>query len=287
MQECGKINRGVLFYRNFETMKKYLLASIFICWLSFGFSQEVPVSAFQAGEEITYIISYNWGFIWLDVGEATFKITGKEIKGKKYFVITAIGQTYKSWDKFFKVRDLYQTVISQKDFKPVYYVRDVDEGGYTINIKYRFNRHKKVAYSEYKSYKKPFFRDTIPITDDTYDLMSIIYRARNLDYSKMTKGEKIPISILLDNELTNIFFRYKGPTVFKNKKIGKYNTINFSVMTVAGEVFKSTEESLQLWVSDDKNRLPLWIESPISVGSVKVRLAKYKGLKYPLSSKIK
>ena len=268
-------------------MKKLILTFCLSWMLTGGFSQSVLVSAFQAGEEITYIISYNWGFIWLDVGEATFKIAEKEINGKKYFVITAIGQTYKSWDKFFKVRDLYQTVLSQKDYKPVYYVRDVDEGGYTINIKYRFNRHKKVAYSEYESYKKPFYRDTIPITDDTYDLMSVIYRARNLDYSKMTKGQKVPINILLDNELTNVYFRYLGPTVFKNKKIGKYNTIKFSIMTVAGEVFKSTEESLQLWVSNDKNHLPLWVESPISVGSVKVRLARYKGLKYPLSSKIK
>ncbi len=268
-------------------MKTVIFGFIILIGFLDGFSQEVPVSSFQAGEEITYIISYNWGFIWIDVGEATFKITEKEINGKKYFVITAIGQTYKSWDKFFKVRDLYQSVISQKDFKPVYYVRNVDEGGYTINIKYRFNRHKKLAYSEYESYKKPFYRDTIPVTDDTYDLLSIIYKARNLDYTSMTKGQKVPIDILLDNELTNVYFRYLGPTVFKNKKIGKYNTIKFSVMTVAGEVFKETQESLQLWVSDDKNRLPLWVESPISVGSVKVRLARYKGLKYPLSSKIK
>ncbi len=268
-------------------MKKVVFSFLILIWSLTGFSQEVPVSAFQDGEEITYIISYNWGFIWLDVGEATFKITEKEINEKKYFVITAVGQTYKSWDRLFKVRDLYQTVISQKDFKPVYYVRNVDEGGYTINIKYRFNRHEEVAYSEYESYKKPFYRDTIPVTNDTYDLLSIIYKARNLNYNQMTKGQKVPINILLDNKLTNVFFRYLGPTVFKNKKIGKYNTIKFSIMTVAGEVFKETQESLSLWVSDDKNRLPLWIESPISVGSVKVRLARYKGLKYPLSSKIK
>jgi len=249
--------------------------------------QNVPVSSFQAGEEITYIVSYNWGFIWIDVGEATFKITEKEINGEKYFIIIAVGLTYKSWDRFFKVRDLYKSVISQKDLKPVYYERNVDEGGYTINIKYRFDKHKLVAYSEYESYKTPFYRDTIPITANTYDLLSIIYKARNLNYSNMKPKQKIPINILLDNELTNIYFRYLGTTVFKNKKIGKFNTIKFSIMTVAGEVFKSTEESLQLWVSNDKNHLPLWIESPISVGSVKIRLARYKGLKYPLSSKIK
>lgn len=267
--------------------KHFFLLSFLFGFNIIAFSQNIPVSVFQAGEEITYIISYNWGFIWLDVGEATFKITEKQINEKDYFVITAVGTTYHTWDKFFKVRDLYQTVIGQDNYKPIYYVRNVDEGGYTINIKYRFDQDKKTAYTEYESYKTPFYKDTIAITDDTYDLLSIIYKARNLDYTTMSKDQKIPISILLDNKLTHIFFRYRGNTVFKNKKIGKYKTIKFSVLTVAGEVFKSNEESLQLWVSDDKNHLPLWIESPISVGSVKVRLAKYKGLKYPLSSKIK
>ena len=59
-------------------MKKNILTFFLFLIFVNGFSQGVPVSAFQAGEEITYIISYNWGFIWLDVGEATFKITEKE-----------------------------------------------------------------------------------------------------------------------------------------------------------------------------------------------------------------
>jgi len=39
-------------------------------------------------------------------------------------------------------------------------------------------------------------------------------------------------------------------------------------------------------VSDDENHIPLRIESPITVGSVKVDMMQYKNLRYPLSSLI-
>jgi hypothetical protein len=46
-------------------------------------------------------------------------------------------------------------------------------------------------------------------------------------------------------------------------------------------------EKMTVWVSDDPNRLILRIESPITVGSVKVDMMKYKNLRHPLTSLIK
>jgi hypothetical protein len=39
-----------------------------------------------------------------------------------------------------------------------------------------------------------------------------------------------------------------------------------------------------VWVSDDANRIPVRVESPISVGSVKVDMMGYRNLRYPLTS---
>jgi hypothetical protein len=44
---------------------------------------------------------------------------------------------------------------------------------------------------------------------------------------------------------------------------------------------------MTVWVSDDQNRIPLLIESPVSVGSVKMVLQEYKGLKYDFTAKVK
>ena len=62
--------------------------------------------------------------------------------------------------------------------------------------------------------------------------------------------------------------------------------MKFAVRLVAGEVFTG-EDEMFIWVSDDKNKIPLWFESKILVGTVYGRLKKWENLKYPLESKIK
>jgi hypothetical protein len=54
---------------------------------------------------------------------------------------------------------------------------------------------------------------------------------------------------------------------------------------VKGTIFAGGEK-MSVWVSDDANHVPLRIESPITVGSVKVDMMQYKNLRYPLSSMI-
>ena len=46
-------------------------------------------------------------------------------------------------------------------------------------------------------------------------------------------------------------------------------------------------EKMTVWVSDDKNRVPVRVESPIVVGSVKIDLMGHKNLRHPLTSLIK
>ena len=37
---------------------------------------------------------------------------------------------------------------------------------------------------------------------------------------------------------------------------------------------------MNIWVSDDENKVPLMIESPVTVGSVKAVLQSYSGLRH-------
>jgi len=60
----------------------------------------------------------------------------------------------------------------------------------------------------------------------------------------------------------------------------------FKPQLVKNDLFPDGGE-MNIWVSDDKNRLPLLIESPLSVGSVRAVLKKHKGLRNPVGSKAK
>lgn len=44
---------------------------------------------------------------------------------------------------------------------------------------------------------------------------------------------------------------------------------------------------MNIWVTDDLNKIPLLFEAPILVGRVQGRLSAYVNVKYPLTSKIK
>ena len=247
--------------------------------------KEKPLN-FQPGEKLGYTVSYNWFVIWTEVGEVNFSVSQAKIGNNPCYHLLGTGRTYPGWDVFFRVRDRYESWVNTQNVKPVYFRRKVREGGFEIDIQYLFNRKKSYALSSCVVNRKPEEKDTLSITDSTFDVMSILYYARTLDYSMFKPEDVIPVTILLDRQLENLYFRYKGIEHIKIRKLGEFECIKLSVMLVAGSVFKGGE-NLTVWITNDRNRIPVFVETPIIVGSVKVRLQAYDNLKYPLDSKIK
>ena len=271
-------------------MKKLGLTFILIIIASWTIKSqvncEIKNDAFQIGEELDYVITYNWLLVWTDVGGVKFEAIKDYKFGQEVINLKGTGITYTFYDWFFEVRDVYQSWVKPENLLPVYYHRDVDEGGYLIDIKYTFDYENMLAYSEIEKTRKPYFKDTVNILPCTYDVVSVIYQARNVDFEKYELDEKIPFKILLDNEIHDVYIRYKGKEVRKVRGVGKFRCLKFTGSLIAGDVFQGGED-LVFWVTDDKNRIPVWAESPIIVGKIKCRLVDYKGLKYPLTSLIK
>jgi hypothetical protein len=112
-----------------------------------------------------------------------------------------------------------------------------------------------------------------------------VYYARNINFNNYKEGDKIYLSLFLDDEVHNIYIRYMGKETIKTR-YGKFRTIKFKPLLIKGSMFEGGEK-MTVWVSDDANHLPLRIESPIVVGNVKVDMMGYRNLRYPLSSMIK
>jgi len=241
--------------------------------------------SFQSGEEIDYVITYNWFLVWTDVGKVKFEVRDTTMYDRNLYQLIGTGTTFSFYDWFFQVYDVYQSWIDPETFRPVYYHRDVDEDGYLMDIKYWYNHTQNKVYSRVQKRSKPAYRDTLTLPNCTFDVMSVIYYARNIDFEKYEIDQKIPLKIVLDNELTDVYLRYKGKEERKVRGVGRFKTLKFTGSLIAGDVFQGGED-LVIWVSDDENRIPLWIEAPIIVGKIKARLVGYKGLKYPLSSLI-
>ena len=271
-------------------IKKIYILLTALLFSIYTYSQEnectVVNQAFEAGEQISYIVSYNWLLVWTEVGGVTFTTENAKLSGVPCLKITAKGKTFKTWDWFFKVRDEYQSWVDPLTVHPYYYKRDVDEGGFKIDISYVFNHESNKVFSASSSTKHPEIkRDTVDITPCTFDLISITYYLRNLNMDNILPEDTIRLKIMLDRELTDITLVYRGRGTIKVKDMGRFNADRFSIALVAGTVFKENDW-MDIWVTADKNRIPVYIKSPILIGAVKVRVVNMKGLKYPLTSLI-
>jgi hypothetical protein len=239
--------------------------------------------SFEGGEELIYKLYYQWNFVWLPAGEVTFRV----IETTDFFDITAVGKTYPSYEWFYKVNDFYRTKIDKQTMLPILFERDIHEGKYKFYNRIEFDQETGKTISYEGASRKQVKEKTTEVNRCMHDMMSIIYYMRNIQYGFLDKNDKIPISIFLDGEVWSLSVNYKGKeknTVIKD--LGKFNTIKISPEVIAGHQFKDGT-SVDIWVSDDHNKIPLLIESPVSVGSVKAVLKSHKGLKHPFASKIK
>lgn len=234
--------------------------------------------AFQAGEKIVYKLFYNWNFVWVAAGEVTFRINDLP----KQYHVSVRGQTYPSYEWFFKVDDRYESYLDKKTLLPDIHIKDVQEGGYTRFDRTIFDQQKYQAVSSRGANRNDLKDKHIDLGGCMHDLISIVYYARNLEPNKMKTGQKIPINILMDQEIHPLSLKYLGREEnVKVKGVGHFDTHVISPQLIAGEVFQEGDE-MKIYVSNDQNKLPVLIESPVSVGSVKAVLKSWEGLKYPL-----
>ncbi len=237
--------------------------------------------AFRQGEHLKYIIHYKWLGIRTDVGYAEVVLEDGGLRnGRRILHPVAQGSTYKFWDAFFKVRDLYESAFYEDSVRPVYFHRDIHEGKYTVRNIYHWDDsthaiNAKVIWADRTV-------DTLlPGHQCTFDLLTLFYNARNMDLEALDEGVNNPVSFAIDNEIFDIYFRFVGREEKRIPGLGVYRTLKFAAKVVAGEVFTG-EQEMYIWVSDDMNRIPLLFESPIIVGSVFGRLAGWDGLRFPI-----
>jgi hypothetical protein len=233
-------------------------------------------SAFQAGESITYKILYSVaGLNLLSAGEAIFRSSLEQLNGRPVYHVSGEGKSYSFFDNFFKVRDKYESFIDTSSMQPDKFIRNIDEGGFKKYENITFNKTTNAAITTDGVYKVPAC---------IQDVLSAIYYARNIDFNKLKPDDKIPFTMFLDNQVYDLYIRYLGKETIRTK-YGKFRTIKFRPLLIKGTIFQGGEK-MTVWVSDDRNHIPLRVESPISVGSIKADMLSYRNLRYPLSSLI-
>ncbi|MDR3226187.1 MAG: DUF3108 domain-containing protein [Prevotellaceae bacterium] len=239
--------------------------------------------AFQNGESITLEANYKWGLVNTTVGEATFKLSKEDYNNHIHFVSSVNIKTYSFFDAFFKVRDYFLSKFSAENMKPSYFYQDTHEGKYTKKSTMNFDWNQKKLSGTKQRKKDPEKEYTINLNGCTFDIISFVYFLRNIDFGAVKPNSDMKVTFALDNILKVLNVRYMGTKKIKTKA-GKFNSIEIAVQLLENETFASEPEML-LYISNDKNHIPLYAEMPLRIGRVCISLANFNNLKYPVTSK--
>lgn len=268
-------------------MRRIGVSLLILCsWLKLSAQCADKNFSFQAGELIKYHAYYNWGFIWINAGEVEFRVQNAMYHKEKTYHLTAYGSTYKSYDFLFKVRDTFEVYTDKEYLQPLEYRRVTNEGSYHANYLYRFDTSKHQIIADIQKEDKVPRQIMIPWKNCSFDLLTMVYKARNIDYSRYKPNEKIPISMVVDGAIHDIYIRYLGKEEIKNRDGRKFKCLKFAPLLVEGTIFKSGED-MTVWVTDDKNRIPIIVEAKIMIGSVKAVFVGAEGVRHPITAEIK
>jgi len=87
----------------------------------------------------------------------------------------------------------------------------------------------------------------------------------------------ITINGFFDKTIYNLKLDNEGKEVIETK-LGKYETLMFTPIMPSNKLFRG-KFPIKVWVSDDKNRIPLKIKARLMVGSLDMDIVEAKGLR--------
>lgn len=240
---------------------------------------------FRSGEELDYVLRYSFTGINAELAKVNFRFSKVQEEGKSYYLAAMSGSTLKLYDIFFRARESYQSKIDLSTFKPFYFFRDVTEGKYGVKNQIFFNKDRSIRalVDVINGVKQD---TTIKGNGCTFDVISILYYLRTLDYDSISNNQPYICNIAIDGGIYSVSIKYAGREIKRVPGMGHYKTIKLVGSVIEGKVFTGKEQII-VWASDDKNLIPLYFEMPLRVGKLGGRLESYKNIKNRLDSKIK
>jgi len=225
------------------------------------------INPFKSGESLKYSIRYGP----IHGGEATVKLKLVRYEGNIVYNAKVLARTVGIADKLFKVREHYESFFDSKSIKPVKAIRNVREGNYRRYNEVYFNLEDSTLYSQLSD-------SVFKVPPQILDMVTALYFVRALDYKNLNTGDSLKIITFFDNEIFPFPLRYRGKELLKTK-LGKFQCLRFDPVVGTGRIFES-EDDMTIWISDDKNLIPMRVRFNLIVGSIKCDLSGYSGLKY-------
>lgn len=253
-------------FLNIKAMKLFRLKIILLLTALFPFS--LSASGFS-DETLHYVITYKWGLIHKDAGDATLRLRNSG----DYYKLTLTGKT-KPWaDSFYQVRDTLLGTV-HKDLRPVSYSKIAHEKGkYSRDdISYSYSGSSVggavTRTRQGKDGQTTVTKKSLTGSGKVFDMLSVFYFLRSIDYSQLQNGQTVKATVFSGSKAETLTIRCVGTETIKLRDKSKQEAYHIKFkFTTDGR--KKSSDDLDTWISTDPRHIPLLVTGSLPVGQVK------------------
>lgn len=259
---------------------KYFFSIILIFSFYIVFSQnENPKLNFKLGENLFFNVYYKVGFIWVKAATVNFQVLDDKKafdEGKYHFY--GLGKTANAYKWIYNVNDKYESFADINMLKTISFIKNKSENSYTSEVKYQFDNSNNTIHVLSQNSEGRNINKTIKNENFARDILTTMYYARNIEFN-INKGQILEFWVIQDGVIQKLKAVFEGIESIEIKKQQR-ECFKFSSNMPKGSLFGS-QGKLTVWVSTDKNRIPVKVIAEIIIGSVVVEIQEAKQLKFP------
>jgi len=236
--------------------------------------RQVEQDAISTGEVLRYKVHY--GFI--NAAEAVIDVDPEihRINNRPCYKANVYGKTLGSFDYFLRIRDTWRSFIDTAAILPQHFYRNIEEGKYRKKENVIFDHYRNVALVESKR------TGTFKVPDNVQDIVSGVYYLRTLNLDRYKNNDQIRLKGFFDEEIFDFIVVFRGRELVETKA-GKIRAFKLVPKMPDNKLFAGPD-AISIYLSDDKNKVPVLIQAEMLVGSVKIDLYKASGLRYKLNT---
>lgn len=221
------------------------------------------LSKAQVKEQMEYLLRYgfiNGGKVLIHSNDTTF-LSQPAI----HYYLRA--QTSGLADKLYKVDDIYESIVSKKDQHPLKSIRNIKERKYRYYNEITYNQLTDTIVSQRKG--------KIAAPENMVDILSLYFFMRKPGFLENLKQKgTIEIPVNHDNDFFMMRVNYLGMETIQTA-LGIKQCIVVAPIIKKGKVLQR-DDGLKFYITNDRQRLPVFMEFEMKIGSVKCELKSYR-----------
>lgn len=248
-----------------------------LSWGAWAQTSRLPKSAiFTSGEELQYSINFQWGLIKGKLAEAS--ITNRQTRDGQYFS-QLLMRTTSLADTFYPMRDTLETLYSTQKL-PLRFEKRVNENGYIANDISTYNyspstisvKNTRNANGEIKVDTTMIFKKS---EVEVVDLLSTLALLRTFDYVNTTKSSPIKATVSLGKDKVNVEYQLLGTETISMPDGTRRQAMKVGIR-VDDKTFKKGKSAIIVWLTRDRDQVPVKIKAELKIGSANLQLTSYK-----------